>query len=154
MSWRLWTMDSLFVCSTPPLFLLWLHHAVIFLVGRWSSELRASLPMNVSYCIAICFLMLVISKGFLFTVSFVMCWSPTSSVLMPNIRRMLRCENNSSFFSRDVRSAQLSHPHGSILMGMATKIKYLLLLWIIASVQILARAPVASFLLARGASVS
>ena len=35
-------MDFLLVYSTPPLRLLWLHHSVRILVGRWSSELRAT----------------------------------------------------------------------------------------------------------------
>ena len=66
-------MDFLFVCSTPPRRRLWLHHAVSSLVGRWSSELRATFPMNFSYRFAICFSMLGISKNVFLTVSFVMC---------------------------------------------------------------------------------
>ena len=66
-------MDFLFVCSTPSRCLLLLHHAVIILVGRWSSELRVTFPMNVSCCVSICFSMLGISKIFLPPVSFVMC---------------------------------------------------------------------------------
>ena len=31
--WRLWTMDLLFMCITPLLRLLWLHHRVRSLVG-------------------------------------------------------------------------------------------------------------------------
>ena len=61
-------MGFLFVCSTPPRRPLWLHHAVISLVGRWSSELRATFLMNVSCRVAICFLILGISKNFLLTV--------------------------------------------------------------------------------------
>ena len=46
-------MDFLFVCSTPPCRLLWLHHAARSLVGGCSSELRVTLPMNVSCRVAI-----------------------------------------------------------------------------------------------------
>ena len=66
-------MYFLFVCSTPPRRLLRLHHTVRSLVGRWSSELRVTFPMNVSCRVAICFSMLGISKNFLITVSFMMC---------------------------------------------------------------------------------
>ena len=97
MSWRLWTMDFLLVCSTPQHCLLWLHHAVRSLVGIYSSELRATFPINVSYHVAICFLMWGISKNFFPTVSFVMCWYFTSAILMPNIHRILWCRNTSSF---------------------------------------------------------
>ena len=34
-SQRLWMMDFLFLCSTPSRHLLWLHHVVRSLVGRW-----------------------------------------------------------------------------------------------------------------------
>ena len=66
-------MDFLFMFSTPPRSLLWLHHAVRSLLGRRSSELCASFTMKVSCLFAIYFLMLVILKNFLLTVSFVMC---------------------------------------------------------------------------------
>ena len=56
-------MDFLFVCKTLPRHLLWLHHAVRSLLGRWLSELRATLPMNVSCIVAIYFLMQGISKN-------------------------------------------------------------------------------------------
>ena len=60
-------MIFLFVCSTPTRRLLWLHHAVIILVGIWSSDLRATFPIKVSCRVVICFLMLGISKNsFLF----------------------------------------------------------------------------------------
>ena len=142
---RLWTMDFLFVCSTPPRRLLWLHHAVRILVVRWSSELCTTFPMNDSYRVAICFLMLGISKNFLLTVSFVMCWSFTSVIIIPDMRRMLRCRNISRFFSRDVQSSQISHPHSKRLMGMVIKISYLLKLSTLTSIQTLARAPIDEF---------
>ena len=111
-------MIFLLVCSTPPNSLLWLHHVVISLVGRWSSDLRATFPIKFSCRVSIFFKMLGISNNFLLTVAFVMCWSFTSAILMPNMRRMLRCRNSSRFFRRDVRSAQLSRPHSNILMIM------------------------------------
>ena len=46
MSLSLLTMDFLFLCSTPPRRLLWLHHAVRSSVGRWSSNLRATVTIN------------------------------------------------------------------------------------------------------------
>ena len=57
-------MDFLSVCSTPPCRILWLHHAVRILVVRWSSELCATFPMNLIFRVAICFLVLGISKQF------------------------------------------------------------------------------------------
>ena len=108
MSRRLWTMDFFFMLSTTPLSLLWLHHAVRSLVGRWSSELCASFTMKVSCRYAIYFSMLGILKNFLLTVSFVMCWSYTVAILMPNMRRMLWCRNTSIFFKRVVRLLRLS----------------------------------------------
>ena len=65
-------MNFLFVISIPLCCLLWLHHAVWSLVGRWSSELSANLPMKFSYRVAICFLMLVIPNNAFLTASFVM----------------------------------------------------------------------------------
>ena len=82
-------MDFLFMRSTPPRRLLWLHHAVRSLVGIWSSELRATLPIKVRCRVTIYFLMLGISKNFFLTVSFVMSCSFTSAILMPSMRRML-----------------------------------------------------------------
>ena len=72
---------------------------------------------------------------------------------MPNMRRMLGCRNTSSFFRRDVWSAQISYPHINRLIGMASKIRYLLLLLTLASVQNLERAPVDAFSDARCASM-
>ena len=66
-------MDLLFLCSTPPRRFLWLHHAVIILVGRWSSELRATFPIKFRCRVAICFSMLGILNHFFLTVSFVIC---------------------------------------------------------------------------------
>ena len=106
---RLWTMDFLFVCNTPPHRLLWLHHAVRSLVGRWSSELRVTFPMNVSCCVAIFSSMLSIPKNFLLTVSFVMRLSFTSVMMMPNMCRMLRCRNTSSFFKGGITGALSYH---------------------------------------------
>ena len=138
-------MNFLFVCSTPPRRFLWLHHAVRSLVLRWSSEWCVTFPMNGRCRVAICFLMLVISKNFLLTVSFVMCWSFTSVILIPNTRRMLRYKNISSFFNRDVRSSQISYPYINILMGIAKKIRYLLLLLALAYVHNLSRAAIDAF---------
>ena len=90
-------MYVLFVFSTPPRRLLWLHHAVRNLVGRWSSELSANFPIKVSCHVAIYFLMLGISNNFFLAVSFLMCRSFTSAILMPNICRMLQCRNTSNF---------------------------------------------------------
>ena len=56
-----------FLCSTPPYCLLWLHHAVGSMVGRWSSELCATFTMNVRCRVAICYFMLGTSKNFLLT---------------------------------------------------------------------------------------
>ena len=61
-------MYFLFVRSTPPCRLLWSHHSVRSLVGRWSSELRATFPMNVGFHVAICFSMLGMLKKNLPTV--------------------------------------------------------------------------------------
>ena len=135
-------MDFLFLCSTPPRCLLWLLHAVRIFVVRWSSELRTTFPINVSCRVAICFLMLVISKKSFLTVSFVICWYFTSSILMPNMRRILQFSNTSSFFRRDVWIAQISYPHSNILMGIARKIRYLLQLSALASVYNLAKDPI------------
>ena len=143
--WRLWTVDFLFVCSTHPRRLLWLHHAVISMVGRWLSELRANFPIKVSCRVAIYYSMLGISNNVFLPVSFMMCWSFTSSILMPNMRRMLCCRNTSSFFRSDVQSDHLSHPHSNILMGMARNMRYLLWLLTLASVQNLVRAPIDAF---------
>ena len=145
MSRRLWTMYFLFMCSTPPHRFSWLHHAVRNCLGRWSSELHATFPMNVRCCVAICFLMLGISNSFRLTVSFVMCWSFTSVIIIPDMRRMLRCRNISRFFSRNVQSSQILHPHSNRLMGMVIKISYLLQLSTLASIQTLARDPFDEF---------
>ena len=98
--------------------------------------------------------MLGISKNFFLTLSFVMCWSFISAIMMHNMRQMLRCRNTSSFFGRDVRSAQLSHSHSNRLMGIARKIGYLLQFLTLASVQNLARAPIDEFSAARRASMA
>ena len=74
--------------------------------------------------------------------------------MITNMPRMLQCKNTSSFFRKNVRSAQLSHPHSHILMGMARKIRYLLRLLILASVQNLARDPIDAFPAARRALMS
>ena len=88
-------MYFLFVCSTPPCRLLWLHHAVRSLVGIWSSDLRATFSIKDSCRVAICFTMLGISNNLFLNVSSVMCWSFTSAILMPNMRRMMWCRNTS-----------------------------------------------------------
>ena len=135
----------LFVCSTTPRCLLWLHHTVRSLVGIWLSDLRATFPMNVSCRVAICSSMLSLSKKSLLTVSFVMRWSFNSVMMMPSMSQMLRCRNTSRFFRRNVWSAQISHTHSSRLMVMARKIRYLLRLSTLASVQNLARASIYAF---------
>ena len=66
-------MYFLFVCSTPARRFLWLHHAVRSLVGRCSSELRATFSIKVSYRVVICFSLLGISENFFLAISFVMC---------------------------------------------------------------------------------
>ena len=99
---RLCTMYFLFMCSTPPRRLLWLHHAVRNLVGRWLSDLYATFPIKVSFRVAICFLMLCILNNFFLTISFVMCCSFISSIMMHSMCRMLRYRNASSLFGRGV----------------------------------------------------
>ena len=146
-------MDFLLVYSTPPHHLLWLHHAVRSLVGRWSSELRGTFPIKFSCCVAICFSILGISNSFFLTVSFVMCWYFTSFILVPNMCQMLRCRNTLIFFRRDLHISHLSHTHSNRLMGMARKIRYLLLLSTLSSVKNLARAPIDEFPYSRRASM-
>ena len=128
MQWEVWWEDGHQICV--PLF-------------QW--RLSVVLPSI--------FLMLGISKYFHLNVSFVMCWSFTSVILMPTMRRMLQCRNTSIFFRRDVRSAHISHTHSNRLIGMAIKISYLLRLSSLASVQNLARAPIDAFPAARRASM-
>ena len=147
-------MDFLFVCNTPPRCLLWLHHAVRSLVGRGLSELRATFPMKISCCVAICFSVLGISKNFFLTVSFVMCWYLASAILMPNRRWMLRCSNTSSVFWRYVRSAHISYPHSNRLMGMARNMRYLLRFLTLSYVHNLVRDHIYEFPDARCASIS
>ena len=120
-------------------------------MGIWWSDLRATLSIKVRCRDEIGFLMLGISKNFLLTVSFVMCWYLTSAILVPNMCRMLRCRNNLSFFRRDARSAHLSHPHSNILMEMSRKMRYLLQLSMLVSVHNLARDPIDAFYGARRA---
>ena len=138
-------MDFLFVCSTLPRHLLWLHHSVRSLVGRWFSELCATFPIKVSCRVVIYFSMLGISKNSFLTVSFLMCWSFTSAIMMPYICQMLRCRNTSSYFRIDVRNAPLSHPHSNIFMVMARKKRYFLQLSTLESVHNLARSPIDAF---------
>ena len=147
-------MDFLLVCSTPPHHLLWLHHKVRSLVRRWSSDLCATFTRKVRCCIAICFLTLGISNSFFLIVLFVMCWSFTSVILTRNMRCILRCKNTSILFSRDIQSVQLSHTHSNILMGMARKIRYLLQLLTLDSIQNCERDPIDAFPSARRASTS
>ena len=147
-------MDFLSVRSTPPRILLWLDSAVRSLVGRWSSELRATFPIKVSCCVAIYFLMIGISNNFFLIVSFVMCWSFASTILMPNMRRILRCGNTSSCFWSDVRSTHISHPLSNILMGTARKMRYLLQFLTLASVNNLERSPIDAFTAVRRPSMS
>ena len=117
-------------------------------------DLISTFPIKVSCRVVVYFSILGILKNFFFTVLFVMCWSFTSAILMPNIIWMLRFSNTSSFFRRDVRSPQLSHTHSNRFMGMARKIRYLLLLLTLASVQNLARAPIDAFPADRRTSMS
>ena len=49
------------------------------------------------------------------------------------------------FFSRDVRSAQISHPHSNRLIVMARKMRYLLLFLTLDFVQNLARSLIDAF---------
>ena len=135
-------MDFLFVWSTPPCPLLWVHHAVISLVEIWSSNLRATFLIRVSCRVAICFSMLGISKNLFLTVSFVINCNSTSSIFMPSMRQILRCRKTSILKRRDEQIDQLSHPHRSKFMGMASKMRYLLRLLTLASVHILVRAPI------------
>ena len=123
-------------------------------MGGWSSELRATFPIKVRCRVAIYFLMLVISKNLFLTVSFVMCCSFNSSILMTSMLRMLQCRKTSSFFMRDVQSAQLSHPHSSKLMGMARKMRYLLQLSTLSSIHNLAMDPIDVLTDARRVSIS
>ena len=51
--------------------------------GKMVVRVACHFPIKVGCCVAICFLMLVISKNFFLTVSFVMCCSFTSAILMP-----------------------------------------------------------------------
>ena len=146
---RLGTTYFLFMCSTPLHRLLWLHHVVRSLVGRWSSELFATFSIKVRCRVAICISMLGILKNFFLTVSFVMYWYFTSSILMPYMRQVLWCRNNSSFFRRDVHSAQLSHPHSNLLMGMTKNMRYSLRLLTPTSVHNLAMSPLYEFSSAR-----
>ena len=88
------------MCSTPPHCVLWFNHSVRSFVGIWLSELRATFTIKVSCCVAIYFLMLVISEIFFLTVSFIMCLSFISAIPMPNMRRMLHCRNTSTFLGR------------------------------------------------------
>ena len=118
---RLWKMEFLFMCSTPPRSILWLHHAVRILLGIWLSEFRATFTIKVSCRVAICFLMLGISNNFFPTAIFVMCCYFTSVTLMPSMRRMVRYRKTSSLKRRDTQSAHLSHPHKSILVGWQGK---------------------------------
>ena len=147
-------MDLLFVCSTPPCRLLRLHHAVISLVGRWLSELRATLTIKVSCRVAIYFLVLGISNNLFLIVSFVTRYYLISAILMPSMRRMLRFSKTSSFKRRDVQSTQVSYPHRSKLMGMARKMRYLLIFLTLVSVHNLAGAPIDVFTADRRALMS
>ena len=146
-------MEYLFVYSKPPHRLLWFYHKVRRVWGIWSLELRATWPIKVSCRVAICFLMLGILKNFLLTVLFVMCWSFTSAILMPNMRRMLQCSNTSSFFIRDAWISQFSHYYSNIFMGMARRLIYLLQFLTLGYVHNLARAPIDAFPDARCADV-
>ena len=82
-------MDFLFVYSTPPRRLLWLHNVMIILVGRWLEELRDTFSIKVICHVAICFLVLCISKIIFLAVSFAMRCSFTSAIFMPGMRQML-----------------------------------------------------------------
>ena len=141
------------VCSIHPSHLLWLHHAVRSLVGRCSSELRATFPMNVSYNVAICYLMLIISKkSSLLSHLWCVDLSPQSCWCLVCVRW---CGVGiPQFFRRDFRSGQLSHTHSSRFMGMVRKISYLLQLSTLAYVQNLARAPIDAFPVDRCESTS
>ena len=116
---RLCAIDFMFVWSNPKLSLSWLHQALIILVGSLSVELCTTLPMNVSYRVAIFCLMFVISKNIFLTVSFVMPCSLTSFILMSIMRWIPRCRNNTSLLRRDMQSAHISYTHKSSLVGMA-----------------------------------
>ena len=115
------------------------------LVGRWLSELRATLPIKVSCRFAICFSMLGISKNLFLDVSFVMRCYLTLSILIPSMRHMLRCSNTSSFSRKGLWSTHISHPHSSRLMVMARKMIYFLLLSALLYFHNLARAPIDTF---------
>ena len=97
--------------------------------------------------------MLVKSNNLFLTVSFVMCWYFTLDILMHNMRQMLQCRNISRLFRRDIRSAESSHPHSNRLTGMARKIRYLLRLTTLVSVQNVARAPIDEFPASRRVSM-
>ena len=150
---RLLTMDFLFACSTPPRCLLWLHHVVRSLVVRWSWEMRLTLPKNVSYCFMIYLLMSGILKTFL-NVSFVMRCSFASAILLPSMNWMLWCRNNPSFLRKDVQIAQILQTNSNRFMGRERKMRYLLWLLTLVSVQNLVRTSISAFPSARHASMS
>ena len=101
--------------------------------------------MKVSCSVVICFLVLGILNNFFLADSFAMRFYFNSYILMPSMSRMLRFRKTSSLFWRDMRNAQISHPHMSRLVGMASKMRYFLRLSTLTYVQNFWRDPIDSF---------
>ena len=100
------------------------------------------------------FSMLGMLNSFYLTDSLVMCCYFNLDILVPSTRWILRCKNTSSCLRRDLKSAHLSHPHGSKLMEMLRKMRYLLVLLMLESVQNLWMDPTYAFNSAKRASMS
>ena len=67
-------------------------------MGIWLSDLCDTMPIRVSCIVAIYFLMLGILNNLFPTVSFLICCSFTSVILMPSMCRMIQCRNTSNVF--------------------------------------------------------
>ena len=78
--------------------------------------------MKVSCHIDIFCLMLVIMKILFLTVSFVMCYSFTTNILMPIMRHILWCRKTSTLFRRDTQRSHILHIHRNSRVGMASKL--------------------------------
>ena len=110
--------------------------------------------MKVSCFVALCLSMLVVLNNFFLAVLFVVCCSFTSVILIPSMNLIMQCRKTSSLLRRDVRSAHLSHPHLSRLVGMARNMSYLMWLSTLVSDHNLWRDPIYSFTELRCVSMS